>query len=152
MFFKASPRAALAINLAILAAGSSLMLLNWVHSRRAAATPSAGDEPELHAPATVASVALLPAAPDASSSAPRMRVCFTIDSFAAIASRDRSFYETMERDRQAAHGPRCLLEPARAFPESLHPGDRLDAIFTPEDGGKITVKELIEPQKDPAQK
>lgn len=147
MRIKASARTALAINLAIVAVGSSLIIYNWYASRRAAAIPSAADnEPELHAPATVTSVAQLPGAPDASS--PQMRVCFTIDSFAAIDRRDRSFYETMERDRLAAHGPRCQIVPARLSPASLRPGDHLDVIFTLQDGGRIAVKELTAPEKD----
>lgn len=149
MRIKASARTALAINLVIVAVGSSLMIYNWYASRRAAAKAAANaGGPQLHAPATVTSVAQLPAAQNVPSSSAQMRVCFTIDSFAAIPSRDRSFYETMERDRQAAHGPRCQSEPAQMFADSLHPGDRMNVNFVLENGGTITVKELTAPEKD----
>jgi hypothetical protein len=145
---KAPPRTALGINLALLAAGSFLMAYRWIDSRPDAATPAAATgEAELRAPATVTSVSELSSSLDSSPASPSLRVCFTLDSLAAIGSGDRSFYETAERDRQAAHGPRCLVEPARQLPDSLNPGDRLEVIFTLEDGGRIEVEKLVPPAK-----
>ncbi|MGC9159014.1 MAG: hypothetical protein ACP5FH_08480, partial [Terracidiphilus sp.] len=103
-----SPRAAWTANLTILAIGSLLMAAPWIASRRDAdrAVPAAGTT-ELRAPATVTRVEQLRSGADFSPGPPSLRVCFILDSLDAIAEGDRSFYETMERDRLAALGPRC---------------------------------------------
>ncbi len=145
---KAPSRGATGINLALLAVGSFLMAYRWIDSRADTHKPSAAaGEAELRAPATVTSVAELPSAPDSPAVSRSLRVCFTLDSLAAIGGGDRSFYETAERDRQAAHGARCVVEPAGQLPDSPRSGDRLEAIFSLGEAGRIEVEKLVPPEK-----
>ena len=71
-----------------------------------------------------------------------VRVCYSIESFASLASQDRSFYETTERIRQAADGPLCRVAHTHPQADSIKAGDHLDISFTLENGGHISVSSL----------
>jgi hypothetical protein len=146
----AGSRIALSINLALIAAGAAAMVYRWVDYRhREGATVAVQRKSGQSAPGTVLSVSRLPADAATTPGPEKMRVCFSIDSFAGIAAKDRSFYESTERARQAAHGPRCEVLPAQQPLEALHPGDRIEVDFTLENGGGIAVSGLFPKTRNP---
>jgi hypothetical protein len=70
---------------------------------------------------------------------PGPRVCFTIDSFDGLSGADRSVYESAERARQAAHGPRC--RDTSIDPSAVHfsKGDSVDVYLTAQNAGQISI-------------
>jgi hypothetical protein len=70
---------------------------------------------------------------------PGQRVCFTIDSFAEVPSAVRNAYESAERERQAAHGPRCRDTSIDPSAVRIKVGDRVDVYFKLENAGQISI-------------
>ena len=66
-------------------------------------------------------------------------VCYNIDSFAELPAGDRSFYETTEQLRIAGQGPRCISAHNAALAGALKPRQKIDVLFTLENGGRISV-------------
>jgi hypothetical protein len=131
-------RVSIGIWLGLICLASGLMAWRWFDYRYGSAESAApGPNAVRRVPVTVVSVADLPA--DSARPGNRVRVCFSIDSFAGIPASDRSYYETHERARQAAKGPLCLDEARGA---ATRPGDRLMLSFTLENGGAIAPREL----------
>jgi hypothetical protein len=95
-----------------------------------------------HAPGTILSVLDLSSGGQAEEQEGRVRVCFSIDSFAEVSNEDRLTYETAERARQAAKGPRCEVVRVTSSTRSMRPGDHLDVNFLLENEGQIDISRL----------
>jgi hypothetical protein len=92
-----------------------------------------------HASGTIVSVTEQPHDEQSYDLLPGPRVCFTIDSFAEIPGAERSVYESAERIRQAAHGPRCLETSIDPSAVRIKAGDPVDVYFTLENAGQISI-------------
>jgi hypothetical protein len=70
---------------------------------------------------------------------PGPRVCFTIDSFDEVPGTERNVYESAERERQAAHGARCLDTSIDPSAVHIKARDRVDVYFKLENAGQISI-------------
>ena len=73
---------------------------------------------------------------------PGPRVCYTIDSFAAVPIAERGAYESAERARHAAQGPRCHDTAVDPSAVRLKVGDRVEIYLTLEAGNQISVVKI----------
>jgi hypothetical protein len=92
-----------------------------------------------HSPGTILSVTKLPWDRDSHEESDRVRICFSIDSFAELSSEDRGEYEPAERARQAGNVPSCRDSNVELSEVPLKPGDHLDVYFLLENEGQIDV-------------
>jgi len=134
----APSRIALALALAVCAS----MGCKRGPSPGASAAGDSGKKAVLHATGTIVSVEERPHDEQSVDLLPGPRVCFTIDSFDEVAAKDRTEYESAERARGAAHGPRC--HDTAVDPSAVHfkAGDRLDVFFTVENAIEISVVKI----------
>jgi hypothetical protein len=93
----------------------------------------------LRAPGTVVSVEAKPHGDQPDDLLPGQRVCYTIDSFFAVPSPQRSAYASAERARLAVNGPRCRdtsIDPAAV---QIKVGDPVDIYYTLGNDGQIFI-------------
>ena len=112
-----------------------LMAIGIVHRIdrhfRPALAPGAPGKQEQHAPGTVLTVSR--------TAGGEGRLCFSIDSLAALPAADRTLYETREHARQTVEGPRCVNLAATPRASALRPGDAIDLLLRPQNGGSLQV-------------
>lgn len=109
------------------------------HSHEVRAIYNAQANAVLRAPGTVVSVEAKLHGEQPDDLLPGQRVCYTIDSFSAIPSPQRSAYASAERARLAVNGPRCRdtsIDPAAV---QIKVGDPVDIYYTLENGGQISI-------------
>jgi len=109
------------------------------HSANAGSEPANQQNAIMHAAGTVVSVEEQAHDEQSYDLLPGPRVCFTIDSFAEVPSAERNAYESAERERRAAHGPRC--RDTSIDPSAVHikPGDHVEVYYTLQKSGQISI-------------
>ena len=109
------------------------------HPSHADAERNAENKTVRHAPGTIVSVEERAHDEQSEDLLPGPRICFKIDSFDEVPGPQRSVYESAERAREVAQGPRCrntALDPSAVH---FKAGDSVEVYFTLGNAGQISV-------------
>lgn len=126
-----------------LGVGAAILICYWViRSFDTGIKVAVQHKSAQRAPGTIRSVFNLSNGSQSGEQEDRVRVCFSIDSFAEVSNEDRLIYEPAERAREAAKGPRCevIRVPSSTIP--LRPGDHLNVYFLLENEGQIDISRV----------
>jgi hypothetical protein len=112
------------------------------HESDADKTKPAQPAAVLHAQGTIVSVEEQAHDEQSYDLLPGPRVCFTIDSLNELSGTDRGAYESAERERQAAHGPRCRETSVDPSVVRFNEGDPVEVYYTLQNAGQISIVRL----------
>jgi hypothetical protein len=109
------------------------------HESDADKTNSAQPAAVLHAQGTIVNVEEQAHDEQSYDLLPGPRVCFTFDSLNELSGADRDVYESAERERQEAHGPRCRDTSIDPSVVRFNKGDPVEVYYTLQNAGQISI-------------